>query len=279
MIRSGLLGRSILASRSPELHEKEAQAQGLELRYELFDFTDRGWSDGDLAQVLARLVKDGFSGFNVTYPFKQAVVPLLDALDESALAVGAVNTVAVSNGRLIGYNTDMAGFRDSFIDGLPGAAIDRVIQLGAGGAGAAVANALLSLGVHKLELVDVDERRAARLRNDLRSRHPKVAIEVARPDGLEALYAVGPADGIVNATPIGMSDKPGTPLAVDMIHPSQWVVDIIYFPPETELLRAAKARGCRTLNGIGMVVGQAARAFEIITGHFVDRKRMASSLE
>ncbi|MFN3459173.1 MAG: shikimate dehydrogenase, partial [Novosphingobium sp.] len=157
MIRSGLLGRSILASRSPELHEKEAQAQGLDLSYELFDFTARGWADSDLPAVLKRLVAEGFSGFNVTYPFKQAVVPLLDELDDTALAVGAVNTVSIHDGRLIGYNTDMAGFRDSVIEGLPDAEMDNVVQLGAGGAGAAVANALLSLGVGALQLVDVDQ--------------------------------------------------------------------------------------------------------------------------
>lgn len=133
MIRSGLLGRSILASRSPELHEQEAAAQGLDLSYELFDFSDRGWSDDELGTVMGRLAVEGFSGFNVTYPFKQAVVPLLDNLDESALAVGAVNTVAVREGRLIGYNTDMAGFRGSFLATLPGAGTGRIVQLGAGG--------------------------------------------------------------------------------------------------------------------------------------------------
>ncbi|MBF9152304.1 shikimate dehydrogenase [Novosphingobium jiangmenense] len=274
MIRSGLLGRSILASRSPELHEKEAQALGLELRYELFDFSDRGWADEDLAAVLARMVAEGFSGFNVTYPFKQTVVPLLDALDESALAVGAVNTVAVTEGRLIGYNTDMAGFRGSFLDGLPGAGIDRVVQLGAGGAGAAVANALLSLGVRRLDLVDVDERRAARLRDDLAVRYPDAAVSVRHPGEVDTRDV----DGIVNATPIGMNGKPGMPIAAALLQPSHWVADIIYFPPETELLRVAREKGCPAINGVGMVVGQAARAFEIITGHKADSLRMMQTL-
>jgi shikimate dehydrogenase len=274
MIRSGLLGRSILASRSPHLHEQEAKVQGLDLSYELFDFTERGWTDADLPVVLKRLLDSGFSGFNVTYPFKQAVLPLLDALDQSATAVGAVNTVAIREGKLIGYNTDMAGFRDSFSDGLSGAAIGHVVQLGAGGAGAAVANALLSLGVTKLDLVDVDVHRATGLRDDLASRYQLATVSVSTPDKVET----GDADGIVNATPIGMKEKPGSPLAAGLIQPAQWVVDIIYFPPETELLHTAKTIGCRTLNGIGMVVGQAARAFEIITGHAADRSRMAASL-
>lgn len=135
MILSGLLGRSILASRSPELHEKEAQAQGMALRYDLYDFSARGWADSDLPLVLKRLQDQGYSGFNMTYPFKQAVVSLLDELDETAVSVGAVNTVSIRNGKLYGFNTDMAGFRDSVAEGLPGVALGNVVQLGAGGAG------------------------------------------------------------------------------------------------------------------------------------------------
>lgn len=274
MIRTGLLGRSILASRSPELHEKEAEAQGLGLTYELFDFSARGWPDEDLASVMRTLVADGFRGFNVTYPFKQAVVPLLDHLDESALAVGAVNTVAVRDGALIGYNTDMPGFRGSFLAALPGAATGRIVQLGAGGAGAAVASALLSIGVGRLDLVDVDQPRATSLASELATRFPGSDIHIATPDSIDTATA----DGIVNATPVGMVGKAGMPLSADRILPTHWVADIIYFPPETELLRVARAKGCRTMNGVGMVVGQAARAFEIITGHKADSARMATTL-
>ncbi|WP_372732036.1 shikimate dehydrogenase [Novosphingobium sp.] len=275
MIRSGLLGRSILASRSPELHEQEAAAQGLDLSYELFDFSDRGWSDDELGTVMGRLAVEGFSGFNVTYPFKQAVVPLLDNLDESALAVGAVNTVAVREGRLIGYNTDMAGFRGSFLATLTGAATGRIVQLGAGGAGAAVASALLSVGVGRLDLVDVDQARATSLASELSTRFPGSDIRVATPDSIDTTTA----DGIVNATPVGMVGKAGMPLDADRILSTHWVADIIYFPPETELLRAARAKGCRTMNGVGMVVEQAARAFEIITGQKADIVRMATTLQ
>lgn len=274
MILSGLLGRSILASRSPELHEKEAQAQGMALRYDLYDFSARGWADSDLPLVLKRLQDQGYSGFNVTYPFKQAVVSLLDELDETAVSVGAVNTVSIRNGKLYGFNTDMAGFRDSVAEGLPDVALGNVVQLGAGGAGAAVANALLSLGVGTLQLVDVDEDRARLLAEDLASRFTSARIIARTPDAVETAVA----DGIVNATPIGMNGKPGMPIGEAAVEARHWVADIIYFPPETELLRLARQRGCRTINGIGMVIGQAARAFEIITGHVADRRRMASSL-
>ncbi|MEO0032258.1 MAG: hypothetical protein RIS94_2016, partial [Pseudomonadota bacterium] len=230
--------------------------------------------DSELGAVLEQLKRDGFAGFNVTFPFKQAILPLLDELDESAAMVGAVNTVAIRNGRLIGHNTDMAGFRDSVKQGLPGASLRHVVQMGAGGAGAAVASALLSLGVQTLELVDVDATRSEALRADLGERFPHRAIKVTMPDALDTHGA----DGIVNATPIGMNGKPGLPLPADKVQSQHWLADIIYFPPETELLRVARSKGCKAINGVGMVVSQAARAFRIITGHEADAARMAASL-
>ena len=274
MIRSGLLGRAIMASRSPWLHEQEARALGLDLTYELFDFTERGLDDADLPAIVARLRDEGFVGFNVTYPFKQAIIPLLDELSESAAMVGAVNTVAVRDGRLIGHNTDMPGFRDSLLAGLPDARLNHVMQLGAGGAGAAVSNALLSLGVKRLELVDVDIPRATALAQELTQRFPSAQVFATSLAGLDTAGV----DGIVNATPIGMAARPGTPIPPEAITPRHWVADIIYFPPETELLRVARSKGCRAINGIGMVVGQAALALEIITGHQPDTTRMQHSL-
>jgi len=273
MIRTGLIGRSILASRSPWLHEQEARAQGLELTYELFDFTARGLADGELGPLLRRLAAEGFSGVNVTYPFKQAVIPLLDELDDSAASVGAVNTVAMRGGRLIGHNTDMLGFRDSLVAGLPGRKQDRVLQLGAGGAGSAVANALLSAGVGVLEIADMARERAEELAATLVAGYG-AGRAVARD-----LAGLGLAeiDGVVNATPMGMAANPAPPLDVTLLEPRHWVVDIVYFPLETELLKAARARGCRTLNGSGMVVAQAAAAFTIFTGRPADTTRMRTS--
>lgn len=270
MLRSGLIGRAILASRSPWLHEQEGREQGLELTYELFDFTDRGLDDAELGPLLRRLADEGFCGVNVTFPFKQAVIALLDELADCAATVGAVNTVAMRSGRLIGYNTDKTGFQDSLAEGLPGAALERVLQLGAGGAGAAVANALLSLGVRQLEIADVDLGRAGELAGRLCANHGAgraVARDIAALD-------TSAIDGIVNTTPMGMASKPGMAIAPALIAPHHWVADIVYFPLETELLRTARERGCRVLDGSGMVIGQAAMAFEIFTGHKADRQRM-----
>jgi shikimate dehydrogenase len=273
MLRSGLLGRAIAKSRSPWLHEQEARAQGLGLSYALFDFNELKLADDDLGGMLADLRARQFCGVNVTYPFKQAVVPLLDALATSASLVGAVNTIAMRDGRLTGHNTDMEGFRDSVVAGLPGAALRRVLQLGAGGAGSAVACALLSLGVERLDLADVDLARADALARTLEDQFgPGRAVA----HDLAAL-ATAEIDGIVNATPMGMAAHPQAAIAPDLILPGHWVADIVYFPLETELLRIARGKGCRTLDGSGMVIAQAAKAFEIMTGHAADLERMRTS--
>jgi len=270
MYRTGLIGRSILASRSPWLHEQEAKAQGLDLSYELFDFTDRALDDSELGPLLRRLAAEGFNGVNITVPFKQAVLPLLDELADSAETVGAVNTVEMRDGRLIGHNTDMAGFRTSLETGLPDRKLDRVLQLGAGGAGAAVANALLSLGTANLEIADVDQARAAALGARLADRFDAARVSAL---GVADVDTVG-IDGIVNTTPMGMVAYPGAAIAADLIHEHHWVADIVYFPLETELLRIARAKGCKVLDGSGMVVCQAALAFDIFTRHKADIARM-----
>lgn len=273
MLRTGLIGRAIKASRSPWLHEQEARAQGLDLTYELFDFTERALGDAELGPLLHRLAADGYLGVNITFPFKQAVISLLDELADCARAVGAVNTVAMRGGRLIGYNTDKTGFQQSLADGLPDAELDVVLQLGAGGAGAAVANALLSLGTARLEITDVDLGRAEALAERLCDEYGAGRAVARAHEGLDTTKV----QGIVNSTPMGMAAHPEPAIDPALIEPRHWVADIVYFPLETELLRIARAKGCRTLNGSGMVIGQAARAFEIFTGKTADRARMAES--
>jgi len=272
-LHSGLLGRAILASRSAWLHEQEARAQGLELTYELFDFDARGLSDAQLAPMIAALRDRGYCGFNVTYPFKQSIIPLLDELADSATLVGAVNTVAIRGGRMTGHNTDFSGFAESVREGLAGASLERVLQFGAGGAGSAVASALLSLGTQVLRLFDLDASRSRALIAALRARFPDRDIGIAE----DVAATVSGVDGLVNATPLGMAAYPGSPLEEALLVPRLWVADIVYFPLETALLRAARQRGCRVMNGSRMVIGQAALAFEIITGHSADIERMRES--
>ena len=273
MMRSGLVGRSILSSRSPWLHEQEARAQGLSLTYELFDFNEQGLADEALPALLRNLAGQGFAGVNITYPFKQQVMPVLDELSPSATLVGAVNTVAMRDGRLIGHNTDMDGFRDSLEHGLPNVPKEHVLLLGAGGAGSAVASALLSLDVQLLSICDADMPRAEALAAYLAT--------LFGPDRVTAIakkkLATKSVDGIVNATPMGMAAHPGLPLDSDLIFPTHWVADIVYFPIETAFLKTAREKGCKALDGSGMVIAQAALAFEIITNRKADQARMRRS--
>jgi quinate/shikimate dehydrogenase (NAD+) len=272
-VRTGLIGRQIGASRSPWLHEREAQAQGLALSYTLFDFAALGMDESHLAAQLAAAEAAGYAGVNITYPYKQAVIDLLDELSPEAARIGAVNTVKFAAGKRVGHNTDVVGFAESMRTGLPNASLERVLQLGAGGGGAATAQALLELGVRSLFVCDQHADRAATLAHRLQdgsSARRVVAID-------DPLSDIATVDGVVNATPMGMAANPQAPIDTSTLSPGQWVADIVYFPIETELLRAARARGCATLDGSRMAVYQAASAFEIFTGRKADRSRMLAS--
>jgi len=271
---TGLVGRGILESRSPWLHEQEADALSLRLVYSLFDFTDCNWRDDELGALLDAAQRVGFAGLNVTFPFKQVVVPLLDELSEAAAAIGAVNTVSFRGGRRVGHNTDVTGFAAGFREGLPGVAPGTVLQIGCGGAGSATAHALLgNLGADKVILFDTEGPRLAALRDQLSARYgaERVATCVRAEDG------AAQADGILNATPVGMAKFPGLPITAAAIEQRHWVADVVYFPLETAFLAEARRKGCRTLDGSGMAVHQAAEAFTIFTGLPTDVARMRAS--
>ena len=267
----GLIGSGIQLSRTPALHEREGAEQGLAYVYRLIDIEVLGLEAAALPDLVNAARRLGFSGLNITYPFKQAVIPLLDALAPDAALLGAVNTVVFApDGRAVGHNTDRSGFAESFVRDLADVARQRVALLGAGGAGAAVGHALLSLGVGELAIVDLDAARAARLVADLNAHFGAGRAVVARDAG----QAVAAAEGLVNTTPVGMAKHPGMPLAAKHLRPELWVADVIYFPFETELLRTARSLGCRTLGGGGMAVFQAAGAFRLFSGREPDVARM-----
>jgi shikimate dehydrogenase len=272
-ILTGLIGRHIGASRSPWMHEQEARAQGLALTYTLFDFAAMGRDESYLCTQLTAASELGFAGVNITHPYKQAVRDCLDDLSPGAARIGAVNTVKFMNGKLVGHNTDVLGFAEGVRTGLADASLARVLQLGAGGGGAATAQALLELGAGTLLVCDKDGERAAALVERLRQNFgPSRAETTADPTAV-----IGSVDGFVNATPLGMAANPQAPIDTSLLMRRQWVADIVYFPLETELLRGARARGCRTLDGSRMAVYQAAAAFEVFTGRRADRARMLLS--
>ncbi|MBT9599141.1 MAG: shikimate dehydrogenase [Vitreoscilla sp.] len=266
----GLIGAGIQKSLSPAMHEEEARHHGLRLHYQLIDLDRTGASAADLPQLLAAARTMGFAGCNVTYPCKQAVIPHLDELSDEAREMGAVNTVVIRDGRLIGHNTDGSGWARGFTRALPGADLSRVVLLGAGGAGAAIAHAVLRLGAGELRIVDADPQRAAQLARDLNTLH---GGERARACA-DSASAMPGATGLIHATPTGMDKLPGLPLDAALLRPDLWVSEVVYFPLETALLKAARAVGCPVSSGGGMAVGQAVGAFELFTGKTPDAGRM-----
>jgi shikimate dehydrogenase len=178
--------------------------------------------------------------------------------------------VVLRDGRRVGHNTDWYGFAQSLRRNLPDAPRARVVQLGAGGAGAAVAHAMLTLGAGRLTLVDTERPRAERVAAELAARFGAGRAEAT--DDLAG--ALAGADGLINTTPVGMAKYPGLPLPAALLRRDLWVAEIVYFPMETELLRAARALGCRTLDGGGMAVFQAVEAFRLFTGITPDADRM-----
>jgi shikimate dehydrogenase len=264
---AGLIGSGIQASRTPSMHEREGAEQGLRYIYKLIDLMALNIGPEALPELLTAAERMGFNGLNITFPCKQTVIPLLHELSEDARALGAVNTVVLKDGRRIGHNTDSSGFAEGFRRGLPDAKRDRVVQVGAGGAGSAVAHAALKLGVGHLTVLDTDRGKAEQVAADLVGRFGRGRAEAGR----DLAAALAMADGVINTTPVGMAKIPGTPA---LLRPELWVAEIIYFPLETELLRQARALGCRTLDGGGMAVFQAVEAFRLITGIAPDAERM-----
>lgn len=268
-VQVGLVGRGIGSSRSPAMHEREGARIGIGYLYVLLDFDRLDLADAELGEVIDTAQGAGFAGLNVTHPYKQAVMPLLDTLSPEASAIGAVNTVLFEDGRRVGHNTDSWGFAESFRENLGDVRTDRVVQFGAGGAGAAVAHALLTQPLGELAICDIDVPRARTLRGRLVERFG-ARVSVLEP----AAVSLDSADGVVNTTPMGMAKYPGLPFDRAMLEPRHWVAEIVYFPPETALLQHARNLGCRTLAGTGMAVYQAVKAFELFTGIAPDRDSM-----
>lgn len=272
----GLVGTGTTQSLSPALHMAEGAAHGFAYVFRPIDLTLLGFGPERLADVLDWSERLGYSAMTVTHPCKQLVLPLLDRVDPVAEALGAVNTVVFTPEGRVGYNTDTTGFETAFREDMGDAPIDRVVQLGAGGAGAAVADALARIGVARLTVVDIDAARAETLASELRERRGFV-VEAASPAEVPALLAS--ADGVVHCTPQGMHDHPGTPFDTALLRPDLWVADIVYRPLETELLAAAGRLDCATLAGGRMAVHQAAEAFRLITGVEADASRMMRHFE
>jgi shikimate dehydrogenase len=268
----GLVGTGVGPSLTPALHMAEGRAQGLDYVYRTIDLNSVGVAPERIGEVLDWARTLGFNALNITHPCKRLVIEHLDDIDELAAGLRAVNTVVFDGSRAVGYNTDTTGFALGFREGLPAAATDNVVLVGAGGAGAAVGDALLRLGTEHLTIVDLDIERATGLARDLSARRSESRVDASALDKLPVLLPH--SDGIVHCTPTGMAEHPGLPFPAELLHPDLWVADIVYRPLDTALLTAAFKAGCRVCDGGHMAVHQATEAFELITGITPDTERM-----
>jgi shikimate dehydrogenase len=266
----GLIGAGIQRSMSPALHEEEGRHHGLRVHYQLIDLDAARVGAEALPELMRAVRVIGFAGLNITFPCKQAVIPLLDSLSDEARAIGAVNTVVREGDRLAGHNTDGSGWSWGFQRALPKADLGRVVLLGAGGAGSACADAVLRLGASQLMIFDRDSARAAALAMRLNQHLPGARASATT----ELSAALSRASGLIHATNTGMASTPGMPLDAALLRPSMWVSEIVYVPLETELLKAARRAGCATSDGGHMNVGQAIRGFKLFTGRDADAARM-----
>ncbi len=271
----GLVGVDIEASLTPAMQVREGREQGLTLSYRIIDAGPRGLGVDELPSLLDWAERLGFDGLNVTHPFKQAVVPLLDDLSDDAADLGAVNTLVFRDGRRLGRNTDWSGFGRAFQLTLGGSEHDRVVLVGAGGAGVAVGYGLLAQGAEHVAVHDVDVARADDCAVRLAKRYGEERVGVAH----DLTAALEQAGGLVNATPLGMHGHPGSSVPEELLRRDLWVADVVYFPLETELVAAARRRGCRVMTGGGMAVQQAVTAFELFTGRPADAERMGRHFE
>jgi shikimate dehydrogenase len=251
---TGLIGYPIAHSAAPAMHEQAAGALGIHCHYQLIEVA--GAARDDLSAMLDGVRRLGFAGVNVTFPYKEAVVDLIDELSPDARAIGAVNTIVVDGARLMGHNTDATGFARAIAPLLATTPRGAIALIGAGGVGKAIAFALAGLGIGDIRIFDADAARAAQLADRLQGGVAARSV-VAAVDG---------AAGLINATPIGMLPNREMPVPEPLLHRAMWVADAVYSPLWTPLLSAAKAKSARILTGRDLAINASADAFALFTG-------------
>lgn len=261
-VLTGLLGYPVGHTISPVIHTSAYSESQLDWTYLAFSVKPE-----DLEEAFIGFQALGGRGLNITIPHKQKVMRLLDEVSEEARLIGAVNTVLFRDGRSLGYNTDGPGFvralreeKDFLLDGM------RVCLIGAGGAGRAVAVQSALSGIARIDIADLDSNRAEELSDWINQEIRAGLSGVFRVGSREGDEIIAAADLVVDATPLGL--KPNDPISFDpvLLNHGALVMDLVYNPPETELLAAARDLGIDTLNGLGMLIHQAALAWEIWTG-------------
>jgi len=266
----GIIGHPVGHSLSPVMHNASFEALGLHATMEVYDIKPESLKD-----ALESFIKLGFGGINVTIPHKQTIIPFLDDIDEEAGIIGAVNTVRFRDGRTEGFNTDAHGFRQTLEPYRSSIEGSRFVVLGAGGAARAVTYVLLRF--FRTAQIVIAARTASgskTLVEHFKGFHGS-RLAASTLDDPHLSRMVRDSEVIINATPVGMFPKTGEAVVEGTeFRDGQTVVDLIYRPLQTELLRRAKQHGARAVSGLEMFIHQGARAFEIWTGKGMDIDRV-----
>jgi shikimate dehydrogenase len=271
-ITAALIGSGIGLSRTPGMHERVGHVLGLNYSYEIMDVDTAQYCNFSLAQLIERCESLGYAGLNITYPFKQEVLPLLDELSVNAKMLAAVNTVVFKQGRRFGYNTDYSGFVKAFEQQMSDVVVDRVLLLGAGGAGSAAAFAMAGSSPKSVFIYDCNPEKAAQLALKLNIYYPHLNVECY--DCLTKAIAAKP-NGVINSSPMGMQAYPGSAFPQGEWQPFQWAADLVYLPLQTQFLCDAEAAGCKTMSGAHLAIQQAVDSFAIITGQLADAQHFS----
>ena len=269
-----VIGHPIGHTLSPVMHNASMQELGFDGIYLALDI-----HPDELMDVLPRMAKMGFAGANLTVPHKEIAFRGLDKLDESAQLLGAANTVEFTEDGMIGHNTDGYGFlmalEEAFGRRVEG---DSVFVLGCGGAGRAVALMAAKEGAKSLVLADIDAERVQRLEDEIKALAPTVEIKQAL-DNATKIALCRESDLVVQASPVGMKKDDPSLLPPEAFRAGQRAFDLIYMYPETAILTTAREAGAKIANGLGMLLHQGARAFEIWTGQKPSISAMRTALE
>ena len=269
----GIMGHPVEHSLSPVMHNAAFEALGIHAVYVPFQVKPE-----DLGKATLALRALTVTGVNVTVPHKGAVIEFLDELDPSAKQTGAVNTIVQKNGKLYGYNTDGPGFLLSLQkDGHFDPAGKKVVILGAGGAAAAVAMALAGAGVRRIVIANRNKTRAEILAKRVQRNFDRETLPVALDESRALYWLIRESDLLVNATSVGLKGHRASEHQPEQPASQTFVFDLIY--RETALLKMAKRRGLKHLDGLGMLVSQGARSFEIFTGKRAPFRVMKNAVE
>ncbi|WIX33423.1 saccharopine dehydrogenase NADP-binding domain-containing protein [Salinicola sp. JS01] len=256
----GLIGQAIQHSSAPDLHRRLGRLLGMSVDYTLFDALIA--PPVSIPAQVAELRAQGLRGVNVTYPYKEQALTLADSAGDGARLVRAANTLIFGATGVHAENTDFTGFVAGYRATLGARAPGRVLMLGSGGVGKAVAFGLGQLGAEEILLLDLDRAKADTLAAQLTA--AGFAARAVAPEALAAL--AGECDGLVNCTPIGHEKSPGCPLPGALIRADQWIFDAVYVPARTEFIAQAEAAGAAVISGVSLFVYQGVDAFKLFWG-------------